>query len=550
MENQNSCNLTRATNLIIGKAFTFAFDIPVTDNDLVDFNNVGIDSTGVPIQNWYHSKFKHKSRSGPSLYQEVMNDALEEVGIDYGVYNQHRPKGRSKQRYYHIELIPYVLAKCKSMKFSPAFVNDMVQSYKNRNVSHARNITTGLLDHPNMAIIASKTPSQSTSHSRASTPALMQQNAVISQELRKSIPIPYMPLQISDFERRVSISNRETLSTTDFGEMSVSTYLPPNSITMGPRLIQQIVAGVPRVASKVEIEKSLQTASEFSLSATELQLIKADVHRLFGGIQNLALMADVIRCLLTILRCQYSQVLGTRVLVLSCIMPIVEAVDCISRLYSIAGVVNDCRLFNLLMSAAKMSASASFLKESTRRMIVDMNAQRPNWFASSYGIRWAEPLLWQDGVPFLDILHVWTYIFESSNAKGALCSLLLMHAIHIIETSQEDSVINTAVFVQRQASKIPASDMIRFILDIAVSDGFKMMNSHLSNLVLSRSLEDVRLLIGRLGLASEEENDDEGEECQGLEDCANMVEYTCLDCIKRICQSCVNQFHLGHRLGD
>jgi hypothetical protein len=49
MENKNSCNLTRATNLIIGKAFTIAFDIPVTDNDLVDFNNVGIDSTGVPI---------------------------------------------------------------------------------------------------------------------------------------------------------------------------------------------------------------------------------------------------------------------------------------------------------------------------------------------------------------------------------------------------------------------------------------------------------------------------------------------------------------------
>ena len=79
-----------------------------------------------------------------------MNDALEEVWFDYGVYNQHRPEVRSKQRYYHIELIPYVLAKCKSMKFSPAFVNVMVQSYKNRNVSRARNITTGLFQTRNM----------------------------------------------------------------------------------------------------------------------------------------------------------------------------------------------------------------------------------------------------------------------------------------------------------------------------------------------------------------------------------------------------------------
>ena len=540
-------NINRATNNLIGKAFAFTYDIPVTSNDLVDFNNVGIKSSGEPIKHWYYSKFIHKSRTGSSLCAEVLSDAMNETGIDYTKYHLLRPEGRSKGRYFNIEIIPYVLTRCSGMDFTPAFVSNMVQSYKNRNVSSANNLTSAILGHPGMTLTS--TPAQSPASSRASTPAFSQY-PVISQVKSEHIPIPYMALQVTDLDRRVSISNRESLSSAIFGGMSVSTYLPPNSLTLGPRLLQHIISGIPPVASILEIEKSLVSCTEFHLTATELQLIKADVHRLFGGIQNLGLMATVIRCLLTILKCKYTQVLGTRVLILSCIMPIVDAVDCISRLYSSAGVANDCRMVGLLSSAAKMSTSATFLREKTRRIIYDMNKECPHWFVSAYGMRWAEPLLWQDGITFIEILYIWTYIFESDNPMAGLCSLLIMHAIHFIETAPDVSVVETARLVERNASETSATDMIKSLMILAETAEYKQMNRHLIKIQLPKSLEDIRQLIQSLAVASEDEGEDEGEECEGLENCDNMVEYTCFNCNKRVCQACVEILHVGHRLSD
>ena len=55
--------------------------------------------------------------------------AQKEVGIDYNSFNQFRPAGKSKGSYFHMELIPYVLAECAYLGFSVPVINEMMKGF-------------------------------------------------------------------------------------------------------------------------------------------------------------------------------------------------------------------------------------------------------------------------------------------------------------------------------------------------------------------------------------------------------------------------------------